>query len=430
MPTASSARARTRSADPPRPARLSADRLAAQNAATEASRRSKSPTPESATPLYVVAEDTAKRKYMTFLRHREQLSARRRIGDPLASSPPASPPPTAPTVARQHHTPQSSRDFARGSSQRSPQASAEPLASPPHRFASRPVDEEAAAPSRTPNPVEGLSQFELTEMVLQLQTALTSARKENMQLRLQLRSRGIEVQESHASGRALGVNREYIVTRFNQGTQTALSGSVGQPSNDCSSPSPSRAMDRIDFALEERRSKRLERLLVERTFKMGDLETMCRSAEEEAETLRAKSAEREVATTQLREENGRLSRQLQFLEEKLMVAERGLDQAEAATRNDGVLKLELATMQSTLAAKEAEAVELHGLCDYLHAQCAQLRAELDTRMMFERESERRRRLVAEWQSWSNMTVRAYFVGLAKLRRVNDEPPSTEPAPDG
>ena len=254
-------------------------------------------------------------------------------------------------------------------------------------------------------------------MVLQLQTALSSSRKENMQLRLTLRSRGIDVQESHEAGRQLGVSREYVAHRFNRGTQTFLD--AAEPSTVHASPSPSRPLDRIDEALEERRSKRLERLLVERTFKMGDLETMCKQAEDEAQTLRAESADRESNATRLKEENSRLTARLSELEERLMIAERGKDFAEVAARNDGVLRLEISQLQSSLAAKESEATEVHGLCDFLHARNAQLQCELDMRSLLERERDRRRRAAGEWEQCWAAFVQSFFFALAKLHAAAD-----------
>jgi hypothetical protein len=276
-------------------------------------------------------------------------------------------------------------------------------------------------------------------MVLQLQIALTAARKENLQLRLQLQGRGVEAVESAGAMQQLGNPRGYIQSRFTKATQTALFGqqldallapASPPPRNvkfagehtaiTATAPPPRSAspMDSIDEYLEERRSKKLERVLLERTLKLGDTETHVFQLEEEVALLRSAMQQRDTVKDQLRADIARRDDEITRLKDELLVAQRDAEAGVAARRQEGVLQLEMATLASTLAAKEAETVEVHGLCDYLHGQVGQLRSELDMQLLIGEEKSARRAVIADGDAWFEQSLHLFFVQRSGLQSVS------------
>ena len=325
-------RARARSAEP-LPLSKSNLRQLELSTAREAAARSMSPNPTlpPPPPLYVVSEETAKRKYLALLRGRELRSAQRSVTEAAgqsfaqswetqvarqdgSSSPPARAAVTRQPAAGQPDVepwrPHDGDDAGplRAAAPSSPHLAAS--GSPRFRFAkgsssnaARSMEQSAAksngdaSSSAVPQRrVEELAHFELIELVLQLQSALTLARKENLQLRLQLAPGSASTPLDDPFRRE--ASRRYVEARVSRGTQTTApleqtpaagdgGGAPVRPNNAPSAdrvapPPPRRAMDHIDQALEERRSRKLEKILLERTLRLSDMEIQYARAEEEA----------------------------------------------------------------------------------------------------------------------------------------------------
>jgi hypothetical protein len=120
---------------------------------------------------------------------------------------------------------------------------------------------------------------------------------------------------------------------------------------------------------------------------------------------------------QLRADIARRDDEITRLKDELLVAQRDAEAGVAARRQEGVLQLEMATLASTLAAKEAETVEVHGLCDYLHGQVGQLRSELDMQLLIGEEKSARRAVIADGDGWFEQSLHLFFVQRSGLQSV-------------
>lgn len=187
-------------------------------------------------------------------------------------------------------------------------------------------------------------------------------------------------------------------------------------------------MDAIDCALDERRSKRLEGLLLQRTLKLQEAEGRADAAATELKDFRVASEMRERECTALRSERDEAVRRRKEIEEESRVWERSRDAASRAVSEAAGLELQLRQLQAELHIAQGDVKQLTILGDDQHARIKQLEREKAIAHILDHEDRRRRRAVLAEGTARERMLSEHHRHRHRLRAVT--PPRPGDAPDG